>query len=1071
MAIISLEKFKAAAADYLSELERKLRSGVAREHAYRPALQRLLEAIDPSLNVINEPARTEIGQPDFIVSAGLFPKGYVEAKDIGVDLEAFEKTDQFTRYLGLQNLITTDYLEFRWYVLEHPNPAIRIGWVNAKNRIDADAKGIEQLYGMLIRFSERPVPPVRNPKELASRMAALAKNMVAVIQLALKKEGEYGSIHQKLAGFREVLLPDLTEDQFADMYAQTIVYGFFAARCNHKGKKDFSTEKAGSEVPKTNPFLRRMFATFSEEDDTLADEGIEWLINDLVDLLRVAELEDILLNFGARTRQQDPVLHFYETFLVAYNPALREKRGVYYTPEPVVSYIVRSVDHLLRQEFDISDGLGGTEKVRVKHDDTTEEIHRVIILDPAAGTGTFLHEVIREIHRNLFEDNAELWSSYVSEHLLPRLFGFELLMAPYAVAHMKLGLQLQDLGYDFKSNERLQVYLTNALEEAGKGDTTIPFAQWLADEANAAGDVKLNKPVMVVLGNPPYSGHSANASYRRAREPETGKMKRTVTWIGGLLQDYYMVDGKPLGEKNPKWLQDDYVKFFRFAQEKVKSTGYGIVAMITNNGFLDNPTFRGMRQSLLNSFEKIYVLDLHGNSKKREKTAEGGKDENVFDIMQGVTITLCVRTTKIDTRKAIIDPPCQVFHADLLGLRREKYEYLRKKDVTKTKWKRHTPKGPLYLFAPQDNRLEADYVQYAAYREIFNLILLGPISCRNDFAVAFSNVEATQRKTEFFDKGISDLDLRKKYDLKDNRDWKLHEARKSTQSGTNPVLALFRPFDFRYMLYGEYAYDYPRQEINNALLGGSNLALITTRQTKEAFSALVTSSPVAQHKLVTAYDGSYVAPLYLYKADTVHNLFEGKEQDSSFNFNKDFLAQFGAKLGVQFGSGKKSFPPEDVFNYIYAVLYSPTYRARYVNFLKHDFPRIPLTSNIGLFKKLSELGSELIAYHTMKKKAKSDVKLRGKGTHEVTMAAYEPTDRNVFINKNEYFEGVSPEVWEFKMGGYQVAQKWLKDRKERTLTYDDLQHYIHTLAALKETMRFMKEIDTVIGQHGGWPIK
>ena len=418
-----------------------------------------------------------------------------------------------------------------------------------------------------------------------------------------------------------MLLPDLSDPDFSDMYAQTISYGLFAARVGHaqnSGGEAFTRRTAGTYIPATNPFLKRLFNTIVETD---AVSKIDWAIDDLVLLLSKVDMGSILEDFGRRTRQEDPVVHFYETFLAAYNAALRKSRGVYYTPEPVVSFIVRSLDAILKEKFDLPLGLADNTR------DPVTNKPRVQILDPATGTGTFLYEVVKQIYRNLEEMGmANQWDSYVSENLLDRLFGFELLMAPYAIAHLKLGLQLQELGYKFKGKQRLGIYLTNTLDEALK-KSEILFGQFVAQEANEASVIKRDTPVMVIVGNPPYSYQSTN----------------TGDWISGLVRDYYQVDGLPLDERNPKGLQDDYVKFIRFGQWRIDRTGSGILAFITNHGYLDNPTFRGMRQSLDKTFDEIYIMDLHGNSKKKEVAPDGSPDKNVFDIQQGVAVAIMVK--------------------------------------------------------------------------------------------------------------------------------------------------------------------------------------------------------------------------------------------------------------------------------------------------------------------------------------------------------------------------------------------------------------------------------------------
>jgi predicted helicase len=627
------------ASEYLKAVEKALAAGNATEHTYRPALQHFIESQGNGVTATNEPKRVSCGAPDYIVTRGETPLGYIEAKDIGKPLDREEKSEQMGRYLeGLDNLLLTDYLEFRWYVRGEHVQTARLGTYDAvKARVRVEAGGAEEVEKLVAGFLTEVIPTVTSPKELAERMARVARLIRDTISRAFKTEGAGGSLHEQMKGFRAVLLHDLTEEQFADMYAQTICYGLFAARVNHRGTEAFTRRHAAYELPRTNPFLRKLFQHVAGPD--IEGEPHAWAVDGLADLLNRTNISAILQDFGRSTRREDPVVHFYETFLAAYDPKMREARGVYYTPEPVVSYIVRSVDHILKTDFKLAGGLADASKIKIKDakGKVVDEVHKVLVLDPATGTGTFLYSVINHIFES-FKRNQGMWSAYVSEHLLPRLFGFELLMAPYAVAHMKLGLQLAETGYDFQRDERLRVYLTNTLEEVKQLGRTDGFTRWLTDEAAAASHIKQERPVMVVMGNPPYSGHSANtglwiANLLHGRDTQTGEK----------VANYFEVDGKPLGERNPKWLNDDYVKFIRFAQWRIEQTGYGVLAFITNHGYLDNPTFRGMRQSLMETFDDIYVLNLHGNSKKKERAPDGSKDENVFDIQQGVAISLMVK--------------------------------------------------------------------------------------------------------------------------------------------------------------------------------------------------------------------------------------------------------------------------------------------------------------------------------------------------------------------------------------------------------------------------------------------
>src|SRR2546421_7607149 len=624
---------------YLQHVARDFAAGNATEHTHRPALKTYLESFGKEIEATNEPKHIDCGAPDFIVTRRNIPQGYIEAKNVGVPLDKEENSEQLKRYReSLNNLVLTNYLEFRWYVDGELRMTARLATTKGKGGLQPEPSGAAEVEALLAQFLDYSEKIIGSPKDLAERMAKLAQVIRMLIGRAVASESTSCKLHQHVQGFREVLIHDLDAERFADMYAQTICYGLFAARCNARGGERFTRKNAAHDLPKTNPFLRKLFQHVAGPD--LDDEPHAWAVDDLAELLHRADIGAILADFGKRTRREDPVVHFYETFLAAYDPKMREARGVYYTPEPVVSYIVRSVDHVLKNDFKLAEGLADSSRIKVKTPDGKgeQDVHRVLILDPATGTGTFLYSVVNHIYES-FRQNRGMWSSYVSEHLLPRLFGFELLMAPYAVAHTKLDLQLRELGYDFKADERLRVYLTNTLEEAHEISNLPLFAAEIAKEANEASQIKKEKPVMVVLGNPPYSVNSLN----------------TGEWIANLLRgkdtlsnqktaSYFEVDNKPLGEKNPKSLNDDYVKFIRFAQWRIEQTGYGVLAFITNHGYLDNPTFRGMRQSLMQTFDDIYVLDLHGNSKKKERAPDGGKDENVFDIQQGVAIGIFVKT-------------------------------------------------------------------------------------------------------------------------------------------------------------------------------------------------------------------------------------------------------------------------------------------------------------------------------------------------------------------------------------------------------------------------------------------
>nr|WP_287269167.1 type ISP restriction/modification enzyme [Thermogemmatispora sp.] len=998
---------------YRSTIAQLAQTGVATEHTYRAALARLLEALAPETRVINEPRRIACGAPDLAVTTMLgatsLTIGYVETKDLGLDLEGIERdaaqsrprTDngrQLQRYLrSLENLVLTNYLDFRWYVGGSLRLQARLATVDQQRRLAVLPQSQQEVRSLLERFLSHRAAPITNPAELAQRMARLAHLIRDVVVEAFRGKQASPLLRDLYRSFREVLLPDLTEPAFADMFAQTLTYGLFAARAQHQGPQPFRRTDAAREIPRTNPFLRKLFSTIAGVE--LDDEPFVGFVDELAELLALTDLEQVLADFGRRSRREDPMVHFYETFLAAYDPQLREVRGVYYTPDPVVSYIVRSVDRLLREQFGCAEGLADASQVQVTLHDEQGEPHRetvprVLILDPACGTGTFLYHtiaLIRERYRHT--GNAGLWSSYVREALLPRLFGFELLMAPYAMAHLKLGMQLSGLdlppveraswAYDFHSEDRLRIYLTNTLEEALKR-AELTFGHYISEEANQAAMVKRGYPVMVVLGNPPYSGHSANqGAWIRdlLHGKEHGSERRSA--------NYFEVDGQPLRERNPKWLNDDYVKFIRFGQWRIEQTGYGILAFITNHGYLDNPTFRGMRQSLLKSFDEIYLLNLHGNSKKRERAPDGSRDENVFDIQQGVAIGIFVKRQRpaIGEQK----PPARVFYADLWGPREiyeqqgeerrlvgGKYAWLAEHDVKTTQWEELAPCSPLYLFVPQRQDLSQEYAQGVSLPTLFPVNSVGIVTARDALTIHWTREEAWQTVQTFV--ALPPEEARSRYQLgPDAGDWQVEAAQRDLkQSGPSPeylVPLLYRPFDLRFTYYTGRSRGFhcrARGEVMRHMTGGENLGVITTRQTRDTWGALATATIIG-HKAVAAFDINTLFPLYLYEGN--QNIAGAQQQAFSAerrpNLAPPLLADWSARLGLTFvqqgvGDREQTFGPEDVFHYLYAILHAPSYRERYAEFLKSDFPRVPLTSNRQLFAALCQLGERLVALHLLR---------------------------------------------------------------------------------------------------------
>jgi len=1062
--------------DYLTEVGRDLAAGNATEHTHRPALKALLIALDPDVRPVNEPKRIECGAPDFIVTRGDLPVGYIEAKDVGRSLDEIERDEQLQRYReSLSNLILTDYLEFRWYKDGEKQGAARIAYVGDSGKLRPDREGQKQAAAMFGSFLAQEPPIVGKPEDLARRMAALTRIVRDIVRSALEHDRSGGSpLREQLEGFRRVLIHDLGEEQFADMYAQTIAYGLFAARVNAPAEEHFSRQHAAYDLPKTNPFLRQMFGQIAGPE---LDECIAWAVDDLAELLARARMDLVLEDFGKRTRQEDPVVHFYETFLAAYDRKMREARGVYYTPEPVVSYIVRSVDHILRTEFGLPDGLADNSMIEVPVPGKPKEtrlVHKVQILDPACGTGTFLAQVIETIRDTVVaKHGAGMWPGYVHDHLLPRLYGFELLMAPYAIAHLKLGLRLKETGYDIEQSERLRVYLTNSLEEARErehGQLTF-FGSWLAEEADRASEVKRELPIMVILGNPPYSGISANMSAESA----------------ALVDAYKAVDGKPLGERK-HWLQDDYVKFIRMAQMRLEATGFGVLSFVSNHGYIDNVTFRGMRQNLMHTFDSIHVLDLHGNSKKRETAPDGSPDENVFDIQQGVAVGIFVRRRAEGPGNGR-PYPAIVRRDDVWGSREAKYARLLDEDIQTTPWHELTPSTPNYFFAVRSGEHDAEYSSWPSLADAFGMYGLGFQSSRDALVVAFTEAELVQKIEAFADPASPDELIRRRlfgekkvrdYLPGDTRQWALADARRllrATDEWRQHVRrCLYRPFDVRWILYDARMMDWPRPEVLGQMLV-PNRCLIANRQSREPFSALVWNG-ITERKIASVYDASSTFPLYVASGGTL-NVGDGQE-DRTPNLTPAAVESLTEALGMSFkgdrGDLRTTLGTDDWLEYVYATFHSPQYRERYDQQLRIDFPRIPLTSDRELLRELCRLGARLVTLHLMEADDLAPITTYPvPGDNRIEKVRYtEPgqgvEQGRVWINAAQYFEGVPPEVWEFHVGGYQVCAKWLKDRKGRQLSYADLTHYQYVAAALAETIALMRETDEVIEAHGGWPL-
>lgn len=997
-------------AEYIKQINEQFGTGIAHEHSYRPMLQQLLSEMLPTFVVTNEPARIECGAPDFIISSSKTntPVFYVEAKDIDDrDLDGRkENKEQFTRYKkSLDHIIFTNYLDFHLYENGEWVKNVRLAEVQG-DKIVLCNENLEDFIALVNHIASTKPSKITSAKRLAVQMAAKARILASTINNAFclaeedsKSAEKNKQLQGQLDAFRKVLINDLTPQGFADIYAQTVAYGMFAARLHDNTPDNFSRQEAANLIPKTNPFLRNIFQQIAGYD---LDERIAWIVDDLINVFLATDVQKVMKNYSQKGIHRDPMIHFYEDFLKAYNPSLRKIKGVWYTPQPVVQFIVRAVDEILQRDFELSEGLANyskfvhevvneqyekrEKKFKGKSSSPTikQEMHRVQILDPATGTGTFLAEVVNQIF-DKFNGMQGMWQGYVNDHLLPRLHGFELLMASYAVAHLKLDMLLKQTGFNHAENSRrLKIYLTNSLEEVHP-DTGTLWAQWLSDEASAANRIKRDCPVMVMIGNPPYSGESQNKG----------------EWIMRLIEDYKKEPGGKmrLNERNSKWINDDYVKFIRLAQNYVERNKCGIIGFINPHGFLDNPTFRGMRWNLLSTFDKIYTINLHGNYKKKEVCPDGSPDENVFDIQQGVSINLFIKTGE---KKA--SELGKVYYYDLYGKREEKYDFLTNTPFSEVKYQELQPVAPMYFFVPKNFGLMDEYEKGVSISSLFSLGSMGITTGHDKEMVSLQSFK-------------SDYNFQYSY----------------------------RPFDIRWIYYDVKQITRARANVmNNLKKPNIALCLIKVNSSSDGLFKVLMSAGLTDKTILSSKDNANVFPLYLYTK-------EFGEEKKNPNLKKEEWQKFNDAVG-------KETTPEEILAYIYAVLHSLSYRERYKEFLKVDFPRVPLPKTAKEFNRLTAIGQQLIDLHLMNNAQswKCTTTFPEVGSQQVDFQKWK--DGQVWINDKQYFGNVPESVWEFYIGGYQPAQKWLKDRKGHILSFDEIKHYLHIIHALEETMKLMKEI-------------
>ena len=1002
---------------YFEELHRIYVSGNFREESFYHLLKSLLEDCSKLLGSLSGilvlPKKTEVGIPDFLIRRDGEIVGYVEAKTPDTDLERIQDSEQLKRYrASLPNLILTNFLEFRLYKNNNLLDKVEVGRQSTLQTLKYPpiSEKLDLFLGLLTKFFSFSTPEVKNSSELSIQLAKRTRFLEHILQEELSRENEQvtGFYH----AFQQELMETLTKERFADLYAQTITYGLFAAKM--RAQNEFKKELAWQSIPESLPLLRDIFHSFTGPH---FPKSLLWVVDEINQVLDKADIASIYSEFKTTKWEEDPVIQFYETFLATYNPDERQRLGVYYTPLPVVSYITTSIHKLLKDRFGKSEGLATND---------------VTLLDPAAGTLTFVVQAIKLVQKELETTNKSgLIKSYIEKHILPNFHAFEILIAPYTVGHFKVSMVLEEMGYKFKEGERFQFYLTNTLEM--KEPQQISFLIDLAKEGQEAKKIKETVQILVILGNPPYSVSSENKSEFIER-----------------LMDSYKEDVRH--ERNIQPLSDDYIKFIRFAHWKIDQAGKGVLGFITNNSYLSGVIHRGMRRKLLETFDEIYILNLHGSSRIGESPPEGGKDGNVFAIQQGVAIALYVKLEEPQKET-------RVYYADLWGLRSQKYEYLLANDKETTKWRKLKPVAPYYFFVPKDFALQAEYDKFWKVTEIFGEGSFGITTSRDHFVVGFTK-EAIIQGVRVFTGNLPDELVKKGLNLKDTGTWKLSEARqkvKGRQLEEEVYLYAYHPFDIRWICYEPSLIERDRLSEMRHILAKENLALNLTRRLRDPiWEHAHTTCFLTDKTLLSSKDNCYFFPLYLYPEAPKGGLFgeESLEVKPTPNFTDKFLQAIKGSLGIE-------PTPEEIFYYIYAVLYSPTYRQRYQEFLKIDFPRIPLPTDNKAFKSLSNLGKELVELHLLKHPCLSETEIGFPqvGSDTVEKVRYDEEAQRVYINKDQYFEGISKEVWEYRIGAYLVMEKYLKDRKGRKLSPDEINHYMKIAKAIRLTIELQQEID------------
>ncbi|EOZ5454539.1 type ISP restriction/modification enzyme [Campylobacter jejuni] len=1031
-----------------------------KEHTHRTALQNLLQAIKDNqdkqnkISIKQEPNNDKEGRgaPDFLITKDFLTLGYIENKRVNANLDNIIKSDQILKYTKLSpNIILTDYLRFILLSLNDKNEIIICKEVKIcsldeiksviKNQslLDTKTQELNELFSIF--FSKIP-NPINSALDFANHLSLRTRILKDELLSSIENE----ILLSLFNTFKETLYKELSYEEFCDSFAQTLTYSLFLAKLNNDTAKEIDLNNAKKFIPKSFPLIRSMSGFLDDSFENL--ENIKWLLEEIINIINHIDITSIIKELNKTgekdlfnrptilSTHKDPYLHFYETFLASYDPKLREVRGVYYTPAPVVIFIINAIDEALKQDFNHKKGL-------------SEALDKnITLLDFATGTGTFLLEAFRKALEPISKNSV----NYNPKALIDKFCGFEFLIAPYTIAHLKISQSFkEEFNSPLNDDESLKIALTNTLyfksisKEQNDQNTLFTLID-LTKEFKKAQKIK-EEQILIITGNPPYSGASSNKGLYEDEikisyglEPSKANLNNEQKkWISSYFKEKSKQNTSTFkaiyekhkleNEKNPKVMLDDYVKFIRFAQSKIDSQESGIFAFISNNSFLDNPTFRGMRYSLMQSFDKIYILNLHGDTRKKEKAPDGSKDDNVFDIMQGVSINIFIKQNS----KA---KNTNIYYHDLYGKRKDKYEFLYENDLNSIKWTLVKNNEPFYLFLPQNNDLLEEYNKGISVKDIFMLSSVGIASSKDAILISTNNKKLEQQVYNFYN------EFDKKY-IKE---------------------IAYKPFDTQKIYYDIKKVERPRIDIMEHFLGYENIGLIYDRGTNlKEISNLFISSKVIDKHLVGA--NSYVSPLYLYPT-TRSKKFLKKENP---NFNEEnftskienFKESFRTFIDELY---KEKFSPEDILGYIYAVLFHKIYREKYLDFLKIDFPKIPFTKDKNTFKNLSKLGLKLVNLHLLKNDELDfnvgealfkDIKNKN---FKIQKIKYNKDVKELFINESLYFNKVSPEIYEFKIGGYAVLDKYLKSHKEEDI---DHKHFTLIIQTLDETLKIQDEISKI----------